>query len=113
MASASSSSSSSLKALNAAGLLSESGKKRVKPADLLKDIEYRVVKLSTINGKYGRAIVSELEEVSVILPRRFAGLISDTELQVLNSKPLVIIYRGSAPTRNGPTALFEFKDCPE
>lgn len=110
---ASASSSSSLKALNAAGLLSESGKKRVKPADLVKDIEYRVVNLSSINGKYGRAIVCELEENAVILPRRFAGLMSDTDLQALNSKALLIIYRGSAPTRNGPTALFEFKDCSE
>lgn len=107
------SSSSSLKALNAAGLLSESGKKRVKPSELEKDVEFRVLKLSTINGKYGRAIVCELEESSVILPRRFAGLMSDTDLQALNSKPLLIIYRGSAPTRNGPTALFEFKDGSE
>ena len=107
-------SSSPLKAMNASGLLQcETGKKRVKPSELVKDEEYRVVKVSSINGKYGRAILCELEQNTVILPRRFASVLSELDLIALNSKPLCIIYRGSAPTKNGPTALFEFKDSCE
>lgn len=112
MASASKSS-TSLASLNSTGLLldnTNAGKKFIKPGELGLDIEHDVVRLSAINTKFGRAIACELQNNTVILPKRFATSLTDEAIVELNAKNLIVIYKGSCPTKHKPTALIEFRE---
>ena len=106
-------SSATLAALNSTGLLKkngDSGKKFIKPIELGLDIEHDVIRLESINTKFGRAISCLLQDSSVILPRRFATSLTDESIAELNTKNLVVIYKGSCATKHKPTALIEFKE---
>lgn len=110
--SSSSSSGVTVSALNIAGLLRGDGgeKKRINLSELGLDCEHSVIRLSAITTKFGRAILCELKDNSVILPLRFATALSDGDLEVLNKKPLFLVYKGSSPTKYGPTSLIEFRE---
>jgi len=106
------SSSISLAALNRTGLLLSvvEEKKRIKPSELGLNCEHSVIRLSPISTKFGRAILCELKNNTVILPDRFASMLSDSDLEALNQKPLFVVYKGSCPTKHKPTSLIEFRE---
>ena len=109
----SSKSSTSLSALNSTGLLQDNTnfvKKFIKPVELGLDIEHDVVRLEAIKTKFGRAIACELQNNSVILPRRFATSLTDADIVEFNTKSLIVVYKGSCPTKHKPTALIEFRE---
>lgn len=116
MASPSKSSGVNVATLNATGLMLQddghnaTGKRSIKPIELGLNIEHDVVHLSAIQTKFGRAIVCELVNSTVILPRRFSSLLTDADIDELNSKNLIVVYKGSCQTKHNPTSLIEFRE---
>ena len=71
------------------------------------DQQYPIVHAERINTRYGQSVLltildSPNTSVKFFLPRRYGDMVSDEELQVINSKrvTLYLIYMGTCPKLN-------------
>jgi len=65
-----------------------------KLTELIPNQLYPIVKISIVNGKYGKNVVAELEDCKVSLPNRFTKVLTEEKLEVINKQTLKLKYLG-------------------
>lgn len=69
-------------------------KPTLKYKDIKIDQSYQLYDIKTVNTKFGRNILIELDKGVLFLPKRFQSL-TEEDLEKMKSTPMGFIYRGT------------------
>lgn len=83
-----------LKKVNATGMVEQ--KPVLKICNMEVGKKFEILKLKNVNTRYGRSIVCETAEKSIFLPKRMVDVITEEEVNEINSKQvkLSIVFEG-------------------